>query len=125
MGRRPRSQRIGNRPNLRQLIPAALQTGQWVGVQFTGTVPAHQTRRWFTFRWPAHWHVVWTVVPTPTKVAAQKTWSSGGVGGEEAYYMKYWTITNMISEEEGSIERHDVLGGWWSTGDEGEVMHLT
>ena len=42
---RPRTQRMGNRPNLRQLIPAALQTGQPGGVQFTGAVPASVLER--------------------------------------------------------------------------------
>jgi hypothetical protein len=54
---RPATQRIGNRPNLRQMIAnVAPVPAPWVGVQFTGTVPAGQTRRWFTFNWPAHWH---------------------------------------------------------------------
>jgi Subtilase family len=42
---RPRTERIGNRPNLRQLIPLALQTQEWIGVQFTGIVPANTTHR--------------------------------------------------------------------------------
>src|SRR5690606_14386549 len=62
---RPVTQRIGNRPNLRQMIARVVGVATpWTGVQFTGSVPAGQTRRWFTFNWPAHWHVLWTVVPT-------------------------------------------------------------
>ncbi|MGH8525378.1 MAG: S8 family peptidase, partial [Gammaproteobacteria bacterium] len=58
---RPRTQRIGNRPNLRQMIPAVAPVPQpFVGVQFRGTIPAGQTRRWFTFNWPSQWHVLWT-----------------------------------------------------------------
>jgi hypothetical protein len=34
------------------------------GVQFTGNLAAGATRRWFTWNWPACWHVAWTVVPT-------------------------------------------------------------
>jgi hypothetical protein len=34
-----------------------------VGVQFTGTVPANGTGRWFTHSWPQGWHVVWYCVP--------------------------------------------------------------
>jgi hypothetical protein len=108
---RPRSQRIGNRPNLRQLIPAALQTGQWVGVQFTGTVPANQTRRWFTFRWPAHWHVAWTVVPTTPKLGApQISWSVSVERAEDAYITYWISITNLTGEEVGIEARYAVLG---------------
>src|SRR4029077_13143432 len=31
----------------------------WTGVQWTGTIPAGATRRWFTWGWPNLWHVVW------------------------------------------------------------------
>jgi hypothetical protein len=36
-------------------------SGPTVGVQFGGTLAANETRRWFTYDWPACWHVVWTV----------------------------------------------------------------
>lgn len=108
---RPRSQRIGNRPNLRQLIQRALQTRTWVGVQFSGTIPAGQTRRWFTFRWPAHWHVVWTVVPTtPRSGAPQIKWK---VQVERASdrYITYWiSITNTSSSSVNIEARYAVLG---------------
>lgn len=108
---RPRSQRIGNRPNLRQLIQRALQIRTWVGVQFSGTIPAGQTRRWFTFRWPAHWHVVWTVVPTtPRSGAPQISWK---VQVERASdrYITYWiSITNTSSSSVNIEARYAVLG---------------
>jgi hypothetical protein len=108
---RPRSQRIGNRPNLRQLIPAALQTGQWVGVQFTGTVPANSMRRWFTFRWPAHWHVAWTVVPTTPQVGApQIKWEVSVERAEDAYITYWISITNLTGTEVGIEARYAVLG---------------
>lgn len=34
-----------------------------VGVQFTGSLPANSTRRWFTHSWPATWHVAWYCLP--------------------------------------------------------------
>ena len=108
---RPRTQRIGNRPNLRQLIPAALHSRQWVGVQFTGSVPANQTRRWFTFRWPAHWHVAWTVVPTTPKLGApQISWKVDVERAEDAYITYWISITNLTSEEVGIEARYAVLG---------------
>jgi hypothetical protein len=46
---------------LENFMPVA--AGPSLGVQFQGTVPAGQTRTWFTYDWPACWHVLWTVVP--------------------------------------------------------------
>ena len=109
---RPRTQRIGNRPNLRQLIPAALQTGQRVGVQFTGTVPASSSRTWFTFRWPAHWHVVWTVVPTtPRASAPQISWDVRVERADDAFITYWLSITNHGTEEV-EIEARYALVGW-------------
>jgi hypothetical protein len=108
---RPRTERIGNRPNLRQLIPLALQTGEWVGVQFTGVVPANATQRWFTFNWPAHWHVVWTVMPTnPRPGGPQVAWS---VQVERAndQHVTYWISVTNVTPEPVNIEgRYAVLG---------------
>lgn len=108
---RPRTQRIGNRPNLRQLIASALYTREWEGVQFYGTIPAGETRRWFTYRWPAHWHVVWTVVPmTPNRGNPQIKWE---VQVERASdeYITYWiSITNVSSADTNIEARYAVLG---------------
>src|SRR5919106_2303325 len=108
---RPRTERIGNRPNLRQLIPLALQTREWIGVQFTGIVPANTTHRWFTFNWPAHRHVAWTVVPTsPRPGAPQISWS---VQVERATdrHITYWiSITNHTPEPVNIEARYAVLG---------------
>ncbi len=60
----PLTQRIGNRPNLRQLVAQVAGAPSWCGVQFTGVIPAMQTQTWFTHSWPDNWQVVWTVIPT-------------------------------------------------------------
>jgi hypothetical protein len=108
---RPVSQRIGNRPNLAQLIPLALQTRNWLGIQFRGSLPPNATRRWFTHSWPAHWHVVWTVVPTsPRSGGPQISWD---VAVERASdeHITYWiTITNQTAEEVQIAARYAVLG---------------
>lgn len=108
---RPRTQRIGNRPNLRQLIPRALEVRTWTGVQFRGTIPAGQTYRWFTHNWPAHWHVIWTVLPTtPRKGAPQIKWN---VQVERAsdQQITYWiSITNVSSSSVNIEARYAVLG---------------
>lgn len=47
-----------------------------VGVQFTGSIPANATQKWFTFNWPQQWHVEWNVVPTsPRSGAPQIEWN--------------------------------------------------
>ncbi len=108
---RPVSQRIGNRPNLAQLIPLALQTRNWLGVQFRGTLPPNATRRWFTYNWPAHWHVVWTVVPTSPKSGAPQIKWDVAVERAKDDRITYWiTITNMTAEEVQVAARYAVLG---------------
>jgi Subtilase family len=107
----PLTQRISNRPNLRQLIPAALQTSIFAGVQFTGTLQPNQTARWFTFNWPAHWHVVWTVVPTgPNANGPQIRWR---VQVERASFQNitYWiNVTNLTGAQVTFEARYNVLG---------------
>lgn len=109
---RPATQRIGNRPNLRALIAAATQTiGPWVGVQFRGTVAANATTCWFTFNWPAHWHMVWTVVPTTPRPGAPQI--SFQVKTERANdsFITYWIcVTNLTPVPVGIEGRYGVLG---------------
>jgi hypothetical protein len=108
---RPSTQRIGNRPNLRQLILAALQNRNWIGVQFTGEVPANQTRRWFTHSWPAHWHVVWTVVPTsPATGAPQIEWKVQVERASDAHITYWISITNLTGAPVNIEARYAVLG---------------
>jgi len=109
---RPSSQRIGNRPNLRQLSALVLQTNFWVGVQFRGTIPAHQTQRWFTFNWPAHWHIIWTVVPTnPRPGGPQIKWR---VQVERASdrFITYWINITNVSASPVDIEARFAVLGW-------------
>jgi hypothetical protein len=76
-------------------VGGAVGTPQW-GVQFRGPVPANQTQRWFTDRWPAGRNVLWSVVPT----------SSGGPGPQIRWRVQterasdgsltYWiSVTNL------------------------------
>ena len=68
------------------------------GTQWTGTLNPNQTQRWFTFNWPATWHVLWTVMPTtPAPGAAQITWSTQ-VERASAEYATYWiSVTNLTA----------------------------
>jgi hypothetical protein len=108
---RPRTQRIGNRPNLRALIGAALRESRWLGVQFTGSVPASATRRWFTFNWPEHWHVVWTVVPTSPRRGGPQIKYDVQVERANDRRITYWiSITNLTNQEVRIESRYAVLG---------------
>lgn len=108
---RPRTERIGNRPNLRQMIALARQTREWIGVQFTGLIPAGATRRWFTYGWPAHWHVLWTVVPTRPRPGAPQISSSVQVERASDRAITYWiSITNHTPDEVNIEARYAVLG---------------
>ena len=82
-----------------------------LGVQFSGTIAARSTRRWFTHSWPADCHVEWTVVPTsPAPGAPQITWD---VYAERATtgYVTYWiTITNLTAAQVDIEARYAVLG---------------
>ena len=109
---RPSTQRIGNRPNLRQIIPSVLQINNWTRVQFRGRLAARQTRRWFTFRWPAHWHVVWTVVPTtPRSGGPQIDWT---VDVERASdrYITYWVSIRNLTNQPVNVEARYAVLGW-------------
>ncbi|MEN8650747.1 S8 family peptidase [Streptomyces sp. 21So2-11] len=108
---RPATQRIGNRPNLRQLIPVALQTSNWVGVQFRGTLAGNRTGRWFTFNWPAHWHVLWTVVPTSPRTGAPQIRWRVRVERANDTYATYWIdVTNLVGDSVAFEARFAVLG---------------
>jgi hypothetical protein len=67
-----------------------------VGTQFTGTVAAGATQKWFTHSWNPDKHVVWTVVPvTPGPGAAQIEWAVE-VQRAAAASVTYWvTVTNL------------------------------
>jgi hypothetical protein len=67
------------------------------GVQFTGSLAANQTQRWFTFNWPATWHVVWYMMPTSPQGAPEVGWSVA-VQRADANNVTYWiTVTNLTN----------------------------
>ncbi len=82
----------------------------WTGVQFRGTLPANATQRWYTFNWPAAWHVVWYVVPTtPCPGAPQIEWSVEVERGA-ATALTYWlTVKNLTNAPVDIEARYAVL----------------
>jgi subtilase family protein len=108
---RPATQRIGSRPNLRQIIPAVLQQANWIGVQFVGTLQPNQTQRWFTFNWPAHWHVLWSVMPITPQPGAAEIQHSVAVERANDRFVTYWiTVTNLTNAVVNFEGRFAVLG---------------
>lgn len=109
---RPRTQRIGNRPNLRQLIASALQQREWLGVQFTGSLPANATRRWFTHSWPEHLHVLWNVVPLSPRPGAPQIDFNVRVERASDRFITYWIDISNLTNAEVQIEARYAVLGW-------------
>ena len=74
------------------------------GVQFTGTLGPNQTQRWFTFNWPATWHVVWYIVPTsPQRGAPQLDWDVA-VERADANNCTYWITVQNLTNQNATFE---------------------
>ena len=68
----------------------------WTGVQWTGTLPAGATQRWFTYPWPASWHVVWYMMPTTPRSGAPELDWDVAVERANATQTTYWiTVKNL------------------------------
>lgn len=68
------------------------------GTQFTGTLPANGQNQWFTFNWPATWHVIWTVMPTNPKPGARQVGWTVRVERATAEYATYWiNVRNLTN----------------------------
>jgi hypothetical protein len=80
------------------------------GVQFYGTIAAGATHSWFTFGWPANWHVLWTVTPMTTCPGAPQLKWRTRVERANANQATYWIVvtntSNAIVRFEG---RYDIL----------------
>jgi hypothetical protein len=81
-----------------------------VGVQFTGTVPANQTVRWFTFNWPQQWHVEWNVVPTSPQIGAPQIDWDVSVERANPNNITYWISVRNLTANPVNIEgRYAIL----------------
>jgi len=69
-----------------------------VGTQFTGTVAANGTRRWFSHSWPVARHVLWTVVPTTPRAGAPQVEWDVSVERASPTALTYWiTVRNLTA----------------------------
>ncbi len=81
-----------------------------VGTQFSGTVAAGATKKWFTHSWPPDWHVVWTVVPTTAAAGAPQIDWDVEVQRASPTAITYWITVRNLSAADVSIEaRYEVM----------------
>jgi len=80
------------------------------GVQWIGELGANQTRRWFTFNWPATWHVLWTVMPITVRPGAPELWFDVQIERADARYVTYWiTVKNLTNQPISFEGRYEIL----------------
>ena len=80
------------------------------GVQWFGSIGPNASRRWFTWGWPARWHIIWTIMPlTPCPGGPQLTWQVA-VERASADQCTYWiTVQNLTGDPVKFEGRFDVL----------------
>jgi hypothetical protein len=67
------------------------------GVQWTGHLDPNQSMKWFTFNWPATWHIVWTVMPTTVHNGAPSVTWDVQVERASPEFVTYWiTVQNLL-----------------------------
>src|SRR5664279_3274388 len=90
-----------------------VQNFPFVGTQFTGTVAANASPRWFTFNWPAWQQVAWTVMPTTIDTANPQLSCSVAVQRTSGAFITYWICLLYTSSVPVNFEgRYEVLGRW-------------
>lgn len=68
----------------------------WTGVQWTGVVDPGASHQWFTWGWPASWHVVWYMMPTSPQPGAPEIDWNVAVERANGSDCTYWiTVTNL------------------------------
>jgi hypothetical protein len=82
----------------------------WTNTQWTGTLAPNATRRWFTFNWPATWHVVWYMMPTSPQLGAPQLEWDVAVERGDATRVTYWiTVKNLTANNLTFEGRYAVL----------------
>jgi hypothetical protein len=80
------------------------------GVQWLGTIAGGVTHRWFTWGWPATWHVLWTLMPLTTCGGGPKLSWRVQVERPSAADCTYWiTVTNLTNDVLRFEGRFDIL----------------
>lgn len=108
-------------PHARVLRVALRNRGVWqipvdgnlaqpvVGVQWNGNLAPNQTQTWFTFNWPATWHMLWTAMPVNPAPGAKLSFKVA-VERASAEYATYWiTVTNLTNQNISFEGRYAIL----------------
>ncbi len=67
------------------------------GTQFTGLLNPGETKKWFTFNWPASQHIVWYVVPTTPKTGTPELDWNVEVERASLTTCTYWITVNNLT----------------------------
>jgi hypothetical protein len=80
------------------------------GVQWTGTIAANATQRWFTYGWPAGQHVVWYLMPITARSGAPEVEWDVAVERANSNQTTYWiTVHNLTPVAVAFEGRYAVL----------------
>jgi hypothetical protein len=82
----------------------------WTGVQWTGTLAANASGRWFTFNWPTDWQVVWYMMPTTVQNGVPAVDWDVSVERADDTHCTYWiTVKNLSASSINFEGRYAVL----------------
>lgn len=80
------------------------------GVQWFGTIGPNSTALWYTWGWPAKWHVFWTIMPiTHCPGGPQLTWTVEMERANETQCTYWITVKNLTGDPVRFEGRYDVL----------------
>ena len=80
------------------------------GVQFSGTLNANQSARWFTFGWPAGWHVIWHAISkSPRNGVVQIEFSTAVERASLENLTYHITVRNLSNEHVDTAGRYAIL----------------
>lgn len=82
----------------------------WTGTQWTGTLAGNASGQWFTFGWPAGWHVAWYMMPTSPQAGAPQIDWDVAVERADPNACTYWiTVRNLTATAVNFEGRYAVL----------------
>jgi len=82
----------------------------WTTPPLTASLATCASNRWFTFNWPATWHVVWYMVPTSPRAGAPQVDWDVAVERASATHCTYWiTVKNLTNQTVTFEGRYAVL----------------
>jgi hypothetical protein len=73
-------------------------------VQFSGTLQAGQSTQWFTFGWPATWHVIWHAISKSPRNGVTQIDFSTAVERASLDDITYHVTVRNLSNEHVDIE---------------------